>query len=362
MMRSFFALTRVDPGFRTDHILEAGVALSPTAYKPEQMIQIYHAIDRELAALPGVESSGGISKAPEGDGNTYTRFVVSDRPQRDDEFLMANWRSPTAGYFRAAAIPLLKGRLVTDADYSVDARVALVNATAARRWWPDADPIGKMLTPWAHKELHYTVVGVVGDVRDVALGTPPDATVYLSGRNWASMTFLLHTAGDPQALGAAVRERVRTVNPNIPVTLSTLDETLSKSVAQPRFAGTMLAIFSWVALTLAMMGIFSVISFSVAQQTREIGIRMALGAQRRDILRMVLGRGLVLAAIGIAVGLGGAFAATRVLSSLLYSVGATDPLVFAGVTLLLALVAVAASALAGRRATAVDPMVALRSD
>src|SRR6185312_8633217 len=248
-------------GFRSDHVLEVGVALSPAAYKPPQMIQLYHAIDQELGALPGVDAVGAMSIAPESDGNTYTRFLVSDRPQRDDEFLMANWRSPTAGVFRALGIPLLRGRMLTDADYSLDSRAALVNATAAKRFWPDADPIGKTITPYARKDLHYTVVGVVGDVRDVALATPPDAAVYLSGRNWQSMTFMLHTAGDPMALAAAARERVHEVNPNIPVTLTTLDATLSTSIAQPRFAGTMLAIFSWVALTLAMMGIFSVISF-----------------------------------------------------------------------------------------------------
>ncbi|HXU68901.1 MAG TPA: ABC transporter permease [Polyangia bacterium] len=362
MMRSFFALTRVDPGFRSDHVLEVGVALSPAAYKPPQMIQLYHAIDQELGALPGVDAVGAMSIAPESDGNTYTRFLVSDRPQRDDEFLMANWRSPTAGVFRALGIPLLRGRMLTDADYSLDSRAALVNATAAKRFWPDADPIGKTITPYARKDLHYTVVGVVGDVRDVALATPPDAAVYLSGRNWQSMTFMLHTAGDPMALAAAARERVHEVNPNIPVTLTTLDATLSTSIAQPRFAGTMLAIFSWVALTLAMMGIFSVISFSVAQQTREIGIRMALGAQPGDVLRMVLRRGLVLTVIGLAVGVAGALACTRLLASLLYAVGATDPLVFAGVTLLIALVALGASWLAARRATAVDPMIALRAD
>ncbi len=362
MMKSFLALTRVDPGFRSDHVLEVGVALSPTAYKPEQMIQIYHAVDRELATLPGVDAVGGVSIAPESDGNTYTRFLVSDRPQRDDEFLMANWRSPTAGYFRAMGIPLVRGRLVTDADYTLDSRVALVNVTAARRFWPDADPIGKMVTPYARKELHYTVVGVVGDLRDVALATPPDATVYLSGRNWPTMTFMVHSAGDPMTLAAAARARVHAVNPNIPVKLASLEETLSTSIAQPRFAGTMLAIFSWVALTLAVMGIFSVISFSVAQQTREIGIRMALGARRGDVLWMVLGRGVVLAAIGIAAGLTGALACTRVLASLLFGVRATDPAVFAAVTALLALVALAASWLAARRATAVDPMVALRAE
>ncbi|HEY2745884.1 MAG TPA: ABC transporter permease, partial [Polyangia bacterium] len=362
MMKSFFALTHVDPGFRSDHVLEVGLALSPTAYKPPEMIQLYHAVDRELATLPGVDAVGGVSIAPESDGNTYTRFLVSDRPQREDEFLMANWRSPTAGYFKAMGIPLVRGRLVTDADYSLDSRVALVNVTAARRFWPDMDPIGKVVTPYARKELHYTVVGVVGDLRDVALNTAPDATVYLSGRNWATMTFMLHTSADPLALAAAARARVHAVNPNIPVKLASLDETLSSSIAQPRFAGTMLALFSWVALTLAMMGIFSVISFSVAQQTREIGIRMALGAQRGDVLGMVLGRGVVLTAIGIAAGLGGALACTRVLASLLFDVRATDPAVFAAVTALLALVALAASFLAARRATAVDPMVALRAE
>jgi predicted permease len=324
------------------------------------MIQLYHRLDEELATLPGVDSVGGTSVAPESDGNTYTRFIPSDRPMRDDEFLMANWRSVTSGYFRTLRIPLLRGRMVTDADFTPQSRVALVNAAAAKRFWPNADPIGKIVTPYARKELHYTVIGVVGDIRDVALNTPPDATVYMSGRSWPSMTFLVHTSARPMSLGPAVRERVRTVNAGIPVTLATLDETLATSVAQPRFAGTMLAIFSWVALALAMMGIFSVISFSVAQQTREIGIRMALGAQRGEILWMMLRRGLVLAIIGIVIGIGGAIACTRVLGSLLFAVGATDPGVFAAVTTLLALVALSASWLAARRATAVSPMEALR--
>ena len=360
MMKSFFALTRVDPGFRSDHMLEVGVALSPTAYKPPEMLQIYRRIEQELGALPGVDAVGATSVAPESDGNTYTRFIPSDRAMRDDEFLMANWRSVTAGYFRALAIPLLRGRMLTPGDYDLDSRVALVNAAAAKRFWPNDDPIGKVVTPYARKELHYTVVGVVGDIRDVALATPPDATVYMSGRSWPQMTFLVHTSAQQRSLGAAVRDRVRTVSANIPVTLTTLDETLATSVAQPRFTGTMLAIFSWVALALAMMGIFSVISFSVAQETREIGIRMALGAQRGDILWMMLRCGLLLAIVGIVIGVGGAIGCTRLLASLLFAVGATDPSVFAAVTALLALVALGASFLAARRATAVSPMEALR--
>src|SRR5262249_4375054 len=247
-------------------------------------------------------------------GNTYTRFIASGRPVSDDEFLMANWRTTTPGLFRAMAIPLLQGRFLTDGEFDDKARVALVNRTAAQRFWPGENPIGKIVTTYAPGELNYTVVGVVGDVRDVALNTAPDAAVYLAGRPWAQMTFLLHTTGEPMALASAVRERVRMVNPAIPVTLTTLEDALSASIAQPRFSSAMLAIFSWVALSLAMMGIFGVISFSVAQQTREIGIRMALGAQRRDVLRLVLRRGLLLAAAGIACGLCGAFAGTRVLS------------------------------------------------
>jgi putative ABC transport system permease protein len=360
MMKSFIALGRVDPGFRTDHMLAVRVALSPTQYKPEQMVALYRRLDAELQTLPGVDAAGGISIAPELDGNAYTRFLVSGRVQDDNEFLMANWRSPTPGVFRALGIPLLRGRMETDADYDPNQRVALVNATAAKRFWPDRDPIGQIVTPYARKELHYTVVGVVGDVRDVSLDTPPDAAVYLCGRSWPAMTFLAHTHGDPMALAAAVRERVHTVGPSIPFTLTTLEKGLATSIAQQRFAGTVLAIFSWVALTLAMMGIFSVISFSVAQQTREIGIRMALGAQRRDVLFMVLRRGLVLAGAGIVVGVAGALACTRVLSSLLFAVRPTDPGVFAAVTLLLGLVAIGASWLAARRALRVDPMVALR--
>jgi predicted permease len=360
MMKSLLALTHVDPGFRTDHMLEVSVALPTGAYPPPKMMQLYRALDEQLATLPGVDASGGVTIAPVIDGNAYTRFIASGRPVRDDEFLMANWRTTTPGFFAAMGIPLLQGRLLTMSEFDPDARVCLINHKAAERFWPGENPLGKIVTPYARKELHYTVVGVVGDIRDVALNTPPDATVYLSGRPWPAMTYLLHTRDEPTALGPAVRERVRTVSPNLPVTIRTLRETLATSLAQPRFSGAMLTIFSWVALLLAMMGIFGVLSFSVAQKTREIGIRVALGAQRADVLRMVLGKGFRLAAIGIAGGLLGAFFGTRVLQSLLYEVRPTDPWIFAAVVVLLGAVALVASYLAARKALRVDPIIALR--
>jgi putative ABC transport system permease protein len=327
------------------------------------MFALYRTVERELGALPGVDGAGAISIPPEStDGNTYTRFIASSRPQRDEEFLMANWRSVTGGFFRALAIPLLRGRLLNDGDIDVNARVALVNRAAAERFWPGQDALGKIVTPYARKDLNFTVVGVVGDVRDVALDTPPDATVYMTGRAWPAMTFMLHTTGAPLGLVPAVRERMRAINPNLPLTLSTLEQTLSSSLGQPRFAGTMLGIFSAVALLLAMMGIFSVTSFSVAQRTREIGIRVALGAQPSDVLRMLMWRGVALAVVGLVVGGGAALACTRVLASLLFAVGATDPAVFVAVTLALGVVAAAATFVAARRATRIDPMVALRQD
>jgi predicted permease len=362
MMKTVVALTHVNPGFRVDHMLQAAIALPPTAYKGEQMIQLYRELDRELASLPGVDGAGGISVAPELDGNTYTRFLASGRPQRDDEFLMANWRTTTPNFFSAMAIPLLQGRLITDGEFNPDARVALVNRTAAERWWPGDNPLGKIVTPYARQELHYTVVGVVGDVRDVALNTPPDAAVYFAGRPWPAMTYFIHTTGEPGALAAAVRARVRSVSPNLPVTITTLRQTLSNSIVQPRLSGALLAIFSWVALALALTGIFGVISFSVAQQTREIGIRMALGAQPADVLRVFLRRGFLLAGIGVSVGLAGALASMRLLQSLLFGVAPTDPWILGGVALLLGAVAVLASYLAARKAVRVEPLVALRTE
>jgi putative ABC transport system permease protein len=362
MMRSFVALSHVDPGFRVENVLAVRVALSPTQYKPPEMVALYRRIDGELQTLPGVDAAGGISVAPELDGNTYTRFLVSDRPERDDEFLMASWRSPTPGYFRALGIALLRGRLETSADFDPDARVALVSRTAAERFWPDRDPIGQIVTPYARRELHYTVVGVVSDVRDVTLDAPPEPAIYLCGRSWPAMTFLLHTTVPPLSLAKAVRERMRAVSPNVPFTLTTLTEALAASIGQQRFAGAMLAIFSTVALTLALIGVFGVISFSVAQRTREIGIRQALGAQPADLLRLFLARGIALAGVGIVAGLLSAIACTRVLRSLLYAVGALDPIVFVSLTALLAVTALAASWLAARRVVRVDPMVALRYD
>jgi putative ABC transport system permease protein len=255
----------------------------------------------------------------------------------------------------------LQGRFITDGEFNPDARVALVNRTAAERWWPGENPLGKIVTPYARQEQHYTVVGVVGDVRDVALNTPPDAAVYFAGKPWPAMTYYIHTTGEPGAIAAAVRARVRSVSPNVPVTIATLRQTLDNSIVQPRLSGTLLAIFSWVALALALTGIFGVISFSVAQQTREIGIRLALGAQRGDVLRLYLRRGFILAAIGITVGLAGALASMRVLQSLLFGVRPTDPWILGAVTLLLGAVAVLASYLAARKAVRIEPLIALRS-
>ena len=340
------------------------MALSPTAYPPA-------ADDPDLprhrsASSPRCPASTSSAASASRPKSTATPIRASSSATARSATTSSSW--PTGAARRRATSAPSPFRCCRGAS-SPTPTTASTRAsrsstpTAARRLWPDANPIGKMLTPWARKELHYTVVGVVGDVRDVALGTPPDATVYLSGRNWASMTFLLHTAGDPHALGAAVRDRVRTVNPNIPVTLSTLDETLSA-------VGRAAALRRHHARRLLVGGADAgddghLQRHLVLRRAADARDRHSHGARRAARRHPAHGAAAAASCSRRSASPSASAAPSpprACWSSLLYSVGATDPLVFAVVTLLLALVAVAASALAGRRATAVDPMVALRSD
>jgi putative ABC transport system permease protein len=280
-------------------------------------------------------------------------------------------------------IPLRKGRYFTETD----ARIALpvmrwfdqqpypqhydepqpvpaiiINETMARKFFPDEDPIGQRIriiaSPWL------TIVGVVGDVRHTGLSTQPNPEMYLSDLQepFGSMAVMVKTAGDPLNLAAAVREQVMAVDRDQPVAVTTMDDIFSDSVGGQRFNMLLLSIFAALALILAVVGVFGVINYSVAQRTREIGVRIALGAGRTDILRLVVGQGLVLALLGVGIGLSGAFTLTRLISGLLFGVSPTDPFTFAVVSLLLTGVALLATYIPARRAMNVDPMVALRCE
>jgi putative ABC transport system permease protein len=282
---------------------------------------------------------------------------------------MVEYRSVSPGYFRAMGIPLLRGRSFTDQDRGDAPGVVIINETLARRYFPDEDPVGKRLgfsrpTDWRE------IVGVTRDTRNYGLDeeVKPEAYMpltqsapgYLAG-SISGMILLARTASDPQGMSAAVKREVQELDKNLPVyNIKTMEQYLAESIAQRRFNMLLLAVFAGVAVTLAVVGLYGVMSYMVSQRTHEIGLRMALGAQARDILKMAVRQGLVLIVLGIGVGLAGALALTRLMSGLLFGVGATDPATFAAIVLLLAFVSLIACYIPARRATRVDPLVALR--
>jgi putative ABC transport system permease protein len=276
-----------------------------------------------------------------------------------------DWRSASPDYFRAMGIPLLRGRFFTEADAAGAPNAGIIDQRIANRVWPGQDPIGKRFklgklewdVPWT------TIVGVVGHIRNDSLDTDPRAQVYWSylQRPQARTALVVRTRGEPMQLASAVRGQVRAVDPGQPVyDVRSMDDVMSHSVAQRRLTTLLLGIFAGLALMLAAIGIYGVISYSVSRRTREVGIRMALGARQGDVLGMVAKQGLLLALAGVGVGVGASLALTRVLAGMLFGITATDPLTFAAVSVFLVLVALAAAWLPARRAARTDPLVALR--
>ena len=260
-------------------------------------------------------------------------------------------------------IPLLRGRLFTEHDSKGAPRVVIINETMAKQFFPDEDPIGKRIHVTNGPVIYREIVGIVGDVKQYGLDqkTPPQTYEPYLQEPFSFMSLVVRTAGDPTSLSAAIRSEVLSIDSEQPVSsIKTLDQILSTSIAQQRFAMLLFGVFGAVAMILAAVGIYGVMSYAVTQRTHEIGIRMALGAGQRDVLRLIIGHGMILTLIGIAVGLGAAFALTRLMSSLLFGVSVTDLTTFAIFSASLAAVALLACAVPARRALKVDPMVALR--
>jgi putative ABC transport system permease protein len=282
----------------------------------------------------------------------------------------ADYRVVDSAYFRTLGIPLLRGRGFTEADRAGAPHVVLINRAMAERYWPGADPIGHRIRPPGmdeHASEWLTIVGVVGDVHDRGLDSPPAPAMFIHypqrPENLPSgATVLVRTSVAPDALGAAVRGRVQAADPNVPVSVSTLSALVTESVGARRFATVVLSTFAALALLLAALGIYGVLAYSVAQRQREIGVRMALGAHQGAVRAMVLQDAMRAVLPGVVVGLAAAYALTRLLRSLLYGVAATDPATFATVAVVLTAVAVVASWVPARRATRVDPMIAIRAD
>ncbi len=370
LLTSFIRLQGVDPGFAPGGILTARVTLPRARYDdPARQVAFAGALLERVRGLPGVASAALTSDAPLGDGPPYWAFAVAGVEQPPPEVVQdAVVFRTTPDYFQTFGIPLLRGRLYQPSDRADAAPVALINDALARRYWPDRSPLGARITfgnPADTTSVWMTVVGVVGDVRQEGAAAAAYPQVYLPLAQLSSRSLLiaLRTSGDPLALAPAVKRAVAGIDANLALgRVATMEERVAVSLARPRVNALLLGGFATTALVLAALGIYGVIAYGVVQRTRELGIRMALGARRDDVLRLVLRQGMVPVLAGLALGLGGAAAASRVLRGLLYGVGGTDPITYAVVAAFLAAVALLASYLPARRAAMTDPLVALRNE
>jgi putative ABC transport system permease protein len=364
MIRSFLRLQQVNPGFNPDNAMMIKLVLPVKQYpEDEQQAAFLNQLIENVSTLPRVQSVGATVIMPFVD-NAMLGFQIQGRPVvQDSDMPTTKYYSVSPDYFKAMGIPLLRGRVFTERDVVGAPRVALINETMAKQFFPDEDPIGKHISVTNGPEAFREIVGIVGDVKHNGLDHETPAQTYMSFAQEPSnnMTLVLRSDADPAVMSAAIRNEVSRIDKNQPVSaIRPLTEILADSVAQQRFSMLLLGIFAAVALILAAVGLYGVMSYSVTQRTHEIGVRMALGASSSDVLRLVVGQGLKMALIGIVIGLTVAFALTRLMESLLFGVTATDPITFSAISLMLAGVAFVASYVPARRAMKVDPMVALR--
>lgn len=365
MLKSFMRLQQVDLGFATGNLLTMRLTLPQTKY-PEKRDQtrFFQQVIQRVQAAPGVESAAAISRLPLTPGNSSRSFTIEGRAVANTQNPpSADYRVISPDYFHTMGIPILKGRAFTELDNAEAAASVIINETAARRYWPDEEPIGKRLQIESNEWIE--IIGVVGDVKHMGQDSKTNPEVYMSylKRPWPVMTIVARSPQNTTALGETLREAVMAVDRDQPVyEIKTVEQLVSRSVARRRSNMLLLGIFAVVAMVIAAVGIYGVMSYSITQRKHEIGIRIALGASRRDILKMVLGYGLTLALIGVAAGAVAALMLTRLIESLLFGVSATDPATFALISAILVGVALGACFVPARRATKVDPMIALRDE
>ena len=370
MIRSFISVSQVSPGYDPRGILTAGIGLSPIKYPElQQQATFYQTLLAKLEALPGMVSVAEVSRLPVVPVISSSTFIIKGRPVASGQEPNANARLISPRYFQTMGIPFAEGRDFTVRDTKDTPDAVIINKVMAERFWPNESPLGQHIYLSAETTRWREIVGVVGNEKLSGLDTEIGPAIYIpiaqnTFPNAARNMFLVVRAeGEPTSLVSSIQRELRSIDQEQALfQVRPLEEVISNSLSQRRFNSLLLVIFGALAGLLAAVGIYGVIAYSVTQRTNEIGIRLALGAQQRDVMKMILGQGIRLTLIGIAIGLIAAFALTRILSSLLYGVSATDPVTFLSIPLLLTLVALLASYLPARRATKVDPCVALRYD
>jgi predicted permease len=368
LLKSLLVLRNTAPGFETENLLAAGFTLPKDRFSNDTERWRFH--DELLARvekLPGVRSAALVANLPLGGGSDSQGFHIVGRSDPADGYFKANFNIVSAGYFRTMGIPVRAGRELTAQDSASAPGVVVVNQAAARTFWPGGEALGQQITvPGAGvNSTILTVVGVTGDVRQTGLGTAPQPEIFLNsaqpGPAWFWRVLVVRTAGDPVGLAEPVRSVAHSLYPEVPIVkLQTMDDILSGTLAQPRVYTLLLGFFAALALALAAVGLYGVVSYTVTQRLHELGIRMALGAERRDVVRLVLRQGLSLTLAGTVIGLAGGLAVTQLLTHALPGVQPGDPVMFAAIVLLLIGVALTASYLPARRGSRVDPVVTLR--
>lgn len=371
LLRSFERLSAQLPGFQPENLLVADIPLSTNAYaKSADRMAFFDRLLERLSVTPGVRSAGAATTLPVSGTGSAIHFNIEGRaPKSPHDYVVIGYRPVTAGYLETLRVPLVRGRFIELSDTESTPYVVVINQAAARQYFPDSDPIGKRMqlgatpdatVPWME------VVGIAGDLKQDLAGEPK-AEMYVPVRQGDALlpvfalSVVLRTERDPLTEASALRVVVRDIDPNQPVVrVRTMEDNISGSVSAPRFRATLLAIFAGTALLLAMVGVYGLMIYSVTQRVPEIGIRMALGADRGTVLRMVIAQGLKLALLGVLLGVAGSLAMGRILTGFLYGVSPTDPATILGVAILLMLVAFVASYLPARRAVRVDPIMALR--